>query len=198
MSDIQAIEGPYEGGLERLIVWNSEAVDFSTYKLPSFTYYNDGIFATPSANDAIVKYGVYKTNPSEGVLTDALVNSALSTDFDWYDSVQEAISHGKIAAIFAYEPTWRGYGVESILTTYLTPIDKVESIGKSGIIRHKVVAYEDSEKTIRHEYGYDRDYVGAVINADGTGLDTAATPTGMGETYYVTGITLGIQSRIRK
>ena len=198
VSSINAVEGPYEGGLERLIVWNSEAVDFSTYKLPSLSYDNQGIFSTPSASDAIIKYGVYKDNPNNGVLTDALVNSALNSDFDWYDSVADATSHGKIAAVLAYEPTWRGYSVSTQLTVFLTPKDEVEAIGKSGIIRHKVVGYEDSEKTIRHEFGYDKVYTKAVINADGTALETNASPTNIGETYYVTGITLNITSLVPK
>ena len=56
-SSVSADEGPYEGGLERLIVWNSEAVDLATYKLPTITYSNGGIFPTPSVSDAVIKYG---------------------------------------------------------------------------------------------------------------------------------------------
>lgn len=198
VSTVSADEGPYEGGLERLIVWNSEAVDFAPYKLPAVTYSNSGIFATPNPNDAVIKYGIYKSNTEKGVLTDALVNSALNSDFDWYDSIQDAQTHGKIAAILVTEPTWRGYGVLSTLKMFLTPVDSIEAIGNTGFVRHKIVAYENAEKTIRHEYGYDMDYVKPVISEDGSSLDTPVTGATLGESYYITGMTLDIDESLPK
>ena len=193
-SYITSSDGPYEGGLERLIVWNSESVELSTYKLPYYSYSNSGIYSSPKSSDNTMKYGIYKADREHGVLTNDLVNSATFDDFDWYDTVEDATSHGKITAIWSDEPTWHGYKCAAYIYIYLKPIDDINNVGKSGIIRHKITVYADAERTIKYQIGYKAsdDYVAAVINDAGTGLKSNASPYAIGETYFITGIILNI------
>ena len=118
-SSINAADGPYEGGLDRLVVWNSESVELSTLRSPYYSYSNSGIYQSPSSADNTFKYGIYKADREHGVLTNDLVNSAVYADFDWYDTLEEANASGKIAAIWSNEPTWRGYNCTAYFYLYL-------------------------------------------------------------------------------
>ena len=80
-SNVSIDDGPYNGGIERLIVWNSKYAELTTYKMPYFEYTNSGVFNTPNVENATFKYGIYKQNPEFGVITNELVNSANFDDF---------------------------------------------------------------------------------------------------------------------
>jgi len=188
-------DGPYEGGLERLEVWNSNYVEFESYSSYPYIYYsNSGAMPSPSTSNAQIKYGIYKANPDVGTNTDALVNAALIEDFDWYDTYQEAQKYGKITALRTIEPDWRGYNVTSYLYTYLKPINDLSAVGKTGIIRMKAYLYGDAEKTQVYKIGENTNYIGAVIKEDGSGLQSSPNPTALGQTYLISGLTLGIST----
>lgn len=197
-STISANDGPYEGGLERLVVWNSESVELSTAKDPYIEYSNNGINDTPSVQDATIKYGIYKDNPSKGVLTDDDVNSADFNDFDWYDSISEAKNNGKITAIRTDEPTWNGNKITSTAYVYLNPINDISVVGNEGIIRHKIIVYTDEDRFDKKYIGFDNDYVKAVINEQGTGLSSSAREMRLGEGFFITGISLSIEENTVK
>jgi hypothetical protein len=191
-SNVSIDDGPYNGGIERLIVWNSKYAELTTYKMPYFEYTNSGVFNTPNVENATFKYGIYKQNPEFGVITNELVNSADFDDFDWYDNYQDAISHGRICAFRTNELEYRGFKVNSRFRAFLTAINDVNNIGESGIIRHKIFAYEDEERTKSYSFGLNEDYSVAIINESGTGLSRNGTPPKLGEGFFIAGLSINI------
>ena len=196
-SYVRADDGPYEGGIVKLEVWNSKYVNFvpdATH--PSIYYNNGGIFDTPSKERAVMQFGIYKNDRENGVTSDEQVNASKFDDFDWYDTYEEAMLHGKITAIRTDEPDWRGYSVRSyIYDVYLMPIENLNNVGKTGIIRFWAYVYEDEARTKVLKIGDSVDYIGAVINDDGTGLSSEATPARIGQTFVITGITLDVSTK---
>ena len=197
-NDLNASDGPYEGGMDRLIVWNSKYIDVDTTKTsyPSVSYSNYGITTTPSTSDVVFKYGVYKTNPNEGVTSDDLVNAATFDSFDWYDTRDEALSHGVITAVRANEPKWQGNNVSSrFYSPYLIPKSDVSNFGKTGSVRFWAYVYRDEARTQQpFVIGDESSYIGAVIKDDYSGVLSNATPIGLGQTYMITGITLSLSA----
>ena len=178
-------DGPFNGGLQKLIVWNSSTVDMDTSESPNIEYYDNDNYAS-STSGATISYGVYKSNPQNGVLTDELVNSAVFGDFYWYSDASTAIANGKITAIKTDEPRWRGYGTSSYINNIvLKAKEDVSLIGQKGIIRQKIYIYYDSARTDVYEIGTDTSYVSSTLSENSTSLSRQATPRGIGETYYV-------------
>ena len=197
--ELVGTDGPYEGGLKKLVAWNSSIVDF-VYKsgYPYIHYYNNDGSSTTSG--AVIYYGVYKDNKTNGLTTDELVNAAEFEDFDWYSSYNTAAGKGKVTALMTDEPGWRGYGCESdIRGIYLKAKDDESLLWEKGIIRQKMYIYMDSARTDVYEIGTDTDYISSIINEDRTGLSRGGTPSGIGETYYIgTNMKLGISNYARK
>lgn len=203
-SSISGMYGPYEGGIERLITWNAETVELGMYQKPYVSYSNYGALATPTTKNISIKYGIYKSNPQNGLLTDAEINAADFDDFDWYDTFDEAKSHGKVTSLKVIEPDWRGNNVSSFVYFDLYPIDDLNNVGKTGFTRHKINIYADAERTVKYQLGYNSegsnnyDYKMAVINEAGTGLSRNASPYDIGEGYFITGITISISTSVTK
>ena len=195
-SKVNVVDGPYEGGMERLVVWNSESVEINEYYSKKINpyYSNSGIMETPNKADNTLKYGVYKANLSKGILTNDEANAAEIDDFDWYTSYEEAKENGKITAIYYDEPNWHGYKISSNLEIYLKPIDSLSAVGKSGIIRHKIYVYTDEERTNKIAIGDESNYIAAVLNDSGTGNATSASPSAIGETFFITGLSMDIRT----
>ncbi len=184
-SYVVGTDGPYEGGLEKLEVWNSSIVNlYRTSSSPSIHYSGGDSSSYPK--NSVLYYGIYKADKEHGVTTDELVNAATFDDFDWYTNYNDAISNGKVTALRTDEPEWRGFNVKSyIYDVYLRPPNDPSLIGKKGIIRQKIWIYSDAERTDVYEIGTDVDYVSSIMKSDYSGLEREAAPRGIGETYYV-------------
>ena len=193
-SYVSAEDGPYEGGLQRLIVWNS-AVAEANYS----SYYPD-IDHSDNSYDGDLYLGVYKADPWHGVTTDEEVNAATFDDFEWYSKYDYILlkEKGIIAAYKSDEDRyeWNGYGNTSWLWDIrLKAKDDINLIGQKGIIRQKIYVYEDTARKIVHEIGTNTDYISSTIKEDGTGLSRQAAPSALGETYYIgSSMSIGITS----
>ncbi|MDO4283647.1 MAG: SdrD B-like domain-containing protein, partial [Clostridia bacterium] len=142
----------YEGGFERISVWRS---DIFQYKgISSFYTINMGSFPNASLENLIYKYGIYKDNPQEGVITDELIEKADFEDFDWYNTEEEARKYGKVAALYVDDPDVRGYNQRRVLMYILAMNDDEKYIGENPIFRHKLRAYEDKERKSMKKYAY--------------------------------------------
>ncbi len=149
-SDLTVTEGPYYGGEERLITFESNKLKIvkKDDKWYEYTETNSGHITgdTPLDNQTI-KYGIYKLNPSIGLDTSALVNSTLKDDFDWYESVEAAEEHGTVTAILWNNPDYDGNTKKARLTFYVQPTDVDLYDASTAILRHKVWFYADVERT---------------------------------------------------
>jgi hypothetical protein len=191
-SRLDATDGPYEGGVERLIVWNGKIMDIDyNYYCPDVDYsdYHSRTF--------YIYLGIYKADPENGIQTDEQANAATMDDFDWYspglidyDLIKEK---GKIAAVKSIEREFPGNNITSYLwdIRFRTTNDK-NMVGEKGIIRQKIYVYGDEEKTIKYELGTESDYVPSIINDDRTDLEREAAPRKFGETVYI-GSNMGIR-----
>ncbi|MDO4283688.1 MAG: hypothetical protein Q4D02_08650, partial [Clostridia bacterium] len=159
--------GPYQGGAERIVTWRSDAFTFIDNSISIYSVSDSG-YPFPSTERITYKYGVYKNNPSEGVITDELVESADFEDFDWYDTEEEAKLNGKIASIYMNDPNHVGYGIRRWMQINLQITDNEKYIGKNPIFRHKFRIYENEDRSgTVHKYAYDK-YTNTVYGEDGS------------------------------
>ena len=197
-SVINAIDGPYLGGFDRLTTWNSSLANLSKN---SRTYVDYNTYNTstpmPSLDAIIIKYGIYKNNPQAGLTTNELVNQTVFEDFDWYDTIEEAEEHGTITAIKTSEPEYRGNDMPSYLWLYLTAIDNPNNIGKIGIVRHKIIFYEDEARTKEFRIGFDNNYSASSWNSTHTGF-SYGQPEKIGESFVVTDLFTNISIKTSK
>ncbi len=195
-SVVNVTDGPYEGGIEKLEVWNSKYVDFvPDSSHPSIYYSNSGPFDVPSKVNAKMQFGLYKNDISHGITSDDQVNASKFDDFIWYDTYQEAMENGVITAVRTDEPDWRGYNCSSyIYDIYLRPKEDLSNVGKTGIIRFWAWIYADEARTQVYKIGDGIDYISAVVNEQGTGLSTYPSPTGIGQTFIITGISISVST----
>ena len=198
-SNVDATDGPYDGGLERLIVWNSSIMDYEYYYYSPDVDYSDNQFRSYD-----IYYGIYKSDPQNGPITDEQVNAATLDDFIWYEKYSMDFSlieeKGKIAAFRVAEPDWKGNNVSSYLWSIRLKTKNDNSlIGKKGIVRQKIYVYGDEEKNIKFEIGTDSDYISSTISEDGTTLLRQGGPMGLGETIYImSNMTVNVNSYSNK
>ena len=184
-SYFKVIDGPYDGGIERLISWNSKYASLFQGAAVRVLYNNVTIMPTPTlASDAIM-YGVYKNNRSEGLTTDELVNSAETSDFDWYTSKAEANSNGTITAIKVDERNYYGYNIQTMVYVPIEAKQQADSIYHTGIIRHKIKLCYDENRT--NCINFDDEYISTLDSAyNSDSGHRRGNPEEIGETYYVT------------
>ena len=169
-------DGPYNGGVDALLAWNSK-----TFKLEKMNdrnvveFESSSVNGYPCSDTENLKYyfGIYKENPSEGITDNSTANSALHDDFIWYESKEEAERHGKICAIKVDDPDLEGFTTERAFKLRFSAEDNQDNVGKTGIFRLKWKFYEDEEKTKVFYYGgQDRYYASngytpAMYNSNG-------------------------------
>lgn len=170
-------DGPYDGGVDALIAWNAKL--FQLEKMSDndiIEFINNTVNGYPCSSTDNIKYyfGIYKANPSQGITDNTTVNGALHDDFDWYESLTEAKSKGKITAIFVDDPDLEGFTTEREFRLRFTTVNSLENVGKVGIFRFKWRFYADEERTKVYYYGgqekYESNngYTPTVYNPDGT------------------------------
>jgi uncharacterized repeat protein (TIGR01451 family) len=168
-SKVATSDGPYEGGLERLLTFDSNLLEIepdNNNMCISYSY--EGIYDNRPPKDNIqFKYGIYKNNNGAGISDDAIINTAEREDFDWYDTKAEAMEHGVISAALILEPDFRGNQVSSSLTIPIIPVNNAENINKLGIIKQKAYLYADAERTIEYEEGANETYRRGTAGIDG-------------------------------
>ena len=183
-SSVNATDGPYDGGMERLIVWDSTIMDYEYYY-----YYPDIDYSDDRSRNTDIYYGIYKADPQNGVTTEEQVNAATIDDFDWYSKYYDnnlIEEKGKISAFRVVEPDWKGNNVTSYLWRIRLKTKNDDSlIGQKGIIRQKIYVYGDEDRNTKFEIGTDSDYISSTISEDGTTLLRQGGPMGLGETVYI-------------
>ena len=205
--ELRAMDGPYLGGMDNLVVWSSDFFDLNY--LSGETYYTFGYWSLNGIHDndphenRVVKYGVSKTYPSEG-LTDRLeINNAVYDDFTWYDTVAEAQQGGRrVAALYYSDPSFRGESQYVNFDFGLKMLDRRNNIGKVGIIRHKPRVFPDAERTQVMYYGGECNYDGSCVVYHATEYNkygeiiAGATDHVYGESVLVLGLKSGINLNV--
>ncbi|MDO4283689.1 MAG: hypothetical protein Q4D02_08655, partial [Clostridia bacterium] len=162
--------GPFEGGVERISVWRSDIFTFDgAISMGTDSY---AAFPDPSIENITYQYGIYKANPSQGVITDELVESADFEDFDWYDERDKAEKYGKITAIYVNDPDHVGYNIRRSLYYNVEITDDEKYIEKNPIFRHKFRVYENKDRSgTVYTYAYGK-YTNTVYGEDGSFVST--------------------------
>ncbi len=194
-----AKDGNYDGGKDTLITIDTSAVSLEKYsdtKELYYSYQNNGSFPTPAIDTVIVKYGIYKLNPTVGLNTDELVNDAVYEDFDWYSTLAEAKEHGEPCAIYILEPENKGNSLRLNTVFNLKGKSTSEAINHIGMVKHKIRYFEDVEKTKIHSVGYNNSYYKVIIG-EGNSV-TAGTPSGLGHTYIISSYNLNTKTLFTK
>lgn len=185
-SNFNAYDGPFEGGTQRIIVWNSKFFSLKKYNNDKWYHITEssGLDLPYTSQENIkVKYGVYKGNRNLGITDDALVNEAVYDDFSWYDTPQEAKENGTIAAVYMNDPDYRGYRNSRNISLRFEVVRNEENIGNTGIIRHKVKLWKDENREELFDlYG---DNYNKTIYADNGSIQSQHTPRNAGNTILI-------------
>lgn len=160
-------DGPYEGGSDRIITWNSKFL--TPLKVAQYAT-TDGIVDTPSEENLQYKWGVYKQDEINGITDDAIVDSAEYDDFTWYDTKEEAEEGGrKVSSIYVNDPDHIGYRTYRYIYVRFSINQDEENLGKVTFVRHKINAYADKERTRKYKYTTTyENYIPTEYNEDGT------------------------------
>lgn len=168
-SSYNAYDGPYEGGTERIITWSSDILELKKYNDTAWYAISESSSLNlpfASQENIKIKYGIYKLEKNKGITDDGEVNNAEYDDFLWYDTAEEALEIGKIAAVYMDDPDYNGYRNNRILELKFNVIEDEGNIGRVAVVRHKAKLYEDKERTkISHEIG--KNYSKTKYNEEG-------------------------------
>ena len=192
-------DGPYEGGSDSLLIWDSSKVEFEN--LVKYDQYSDIGFPTYSWDELEIKYGVHKINKSSAITSIEGINAAMYEDFDWYSTSEEAIQNGKIAAVFVDDPENRGYQIARNYYFKFKSIKSDENIGTTANFRHKFRAYGDAERNTIYYYKGETNYSSStyfkptMYNEDGT-ISSYKTPIEVGETVMLIGVKTSVSTTV--
>ncbi len=190
-SILRAADGPYLGGDERLITFNADMFSFEKYDENNYFYIYEQKNGTSTPlssipDGMIFEYGIYKSNPSEGLTTLALVNSANKLDFDWYSTFEEASQHGKVTAIHYDNSNYRGNNDYYSFYFKVRETGKEENFNKVGTLRQKVWLYEDEERNVVYtKYSSDSTTSYRPTSYTGLKVEDGAYPTAAGESLFI-------------
>ena len=202
----RAHDGPYYGGVSNLIAWNNKMFEIQKYTLstvndPESMYdisaLSDLGFDIPSEENITVKYGIYKTNTTNGILTNQQVNAAQYEDFNWYPTYAQAITNGKVAAVFIEDPDNTGYGIRRYFRFKMKTVSNTDNVGKVGMFRSRTTFYADAAKTEKIYYGGQTafnsptGYTPTTYDDSGNIL-SAAAPEELGESVLIVGVKSGV------
>jgi hypothetical protein len=188
-------DGPYEGGADGLLAWNTNFFKVKSWDESSeFTFGEGSVNGYSPASGENVKgyFGVLKSNPNGGLTTNEQVNGAVYNDFNWYSTIAEAESHGKVAAFYFNNPDLRGFTQEASFGLRFNAVDDFNNIGSIGIFRYKWKFYGDAARTNVYYYGGEAKYNSnsgyqpTIYKDDGT-VESYESSENYGETVLIIG-----------
>lgn len=194
---LMPVDGPYEGGAERIIKWNSKYFTLNKQDKEWFKIEcNSEIgFACPSTDTISIKYGVFKNNLEEGITDDALVNSLNKDSFDWYDTFEEANSKGKVTALLGFDSEVVGNRVHRRIKIKLGVTNDEKLIGTVGTIVHRTTIYGDKDKSLVYTPHSDVNYIETQYNEDGNVMKNHS-PSTVGTSVLILGAKTNITSSV--
>ena len=183
---LMPVDGPYEGGAERLVTWDNNYFSYVAKSLSTFSTTELG-FQIPSDSTLVFQYGVYKDDPTNGITGDAPLNNAKKDQFDWYATEAEATSHGRIAAIYGFDSDVVGNRVHRQIRLNLKITNDSQYIGSVGAIVHRTIIYGDAAKTKVFTPYLGTNYRKTAYNETGT-VTTTHSPYNIGASVLVIGL----------
>ena len=185
-ANLSPFGGAYMGGISELYTWNSTYLGFPNDGNKNYYYYN-----STGSNNVVIKYGIYNPSPLEGINDDDIVNSATFEDFTWYEDVQEARSNGEIAAIYYWDPYAYGFEQSINFNISLEAKPDADNIGKITIVKRKIKACIDEERTNCILKGFNETYTPAPYE-NGSFSSLNGDPIDLGETVIIGGYSTSI------
>ena len=182
--EVETTDGPYAGGIISYITWNSNYVTFANVINTFCESTMD--FDCPTFEGVIYQYGILKSDPNNGLTNIADINSSSAADFDWYNTTDEALTHGKIAAIRVDDPIPTELGVKRGLKPRFIIDDNEDNIGKVAAFYQKASVFEDVERTKEIKINEAATFKEAQYNPDGT-LKRSSSPRAIGASLLVLG-----------
>ena len=174
--DLNVNYGPFEGGEERLISWDSTLIDYSSVKILS------------ASEKTKIKYGIYKANPQKGLNSVEEVNEATLESFNWYDDIEEAKKGGVITSLNIYDSEYKGNNKTNSYYVYLKPKLNANNFLKTYIVRQKAYLYFDEDKKNIISVGDDNNANSYIPNKYENGiLVSPESPSEIGETHLISG-----------
>ena len=185
-SKYTANDGPYDGGMERIITWSGDVLDIVKYNENSwYAIEEESELDVPltTQNNIKVKYGVYKKGRLKGLVTDNEINSPKYDEFEWFDTAEIASQKGKIAAVYIEDPDYNGYRNSRDFIFKFKVIEKESNIGKVAVIKHNALLYaDDNKEDLKNEIG--EDYNKSIYNENGT-INRVHTPRNNGNSILI-------------
>ena len=190
----------FAGGTDNLIAWNPNKFSLQLEENGKYFYpyviKNEAGFDAFSADTIQNRFGVYKTNHS-GPTTESQVTKADYSDFDWYNTYEEASSHGKVSSLYIYMPK-NNQTANYVYLRYKFKASVIESdYGKTTHIvsKGRALLYENSLATgqgiiyARNDYAtFNDDSFFTMSEYDTNGnIVTYETPVNNGETFMMIG-----------
>lgn len=202
----RASDGPYYGGADNLISWNS-----SFFELQKYTYRtvldpesmydtlirNELGFDTIPVESVNAFYGIYKDNPEGGLTTNSLANAAKYEDFDWYSTYAEASQHGTVTSFYSEDYDNIGNANRRTYRLKFKTKNNSENIGQVGIFRYRNRFFGDLEKADVYYYRGQTSYnstnafLPTVYDTDGN-ITRVGAPEALGESILILGAKTGI------
>ena len=192
------MDSPFYGGMDNLIVWNPNLT--SIIKFDNGSWFK--VLSTDknaNFNNIKIYFGIYKdsNDPSKVPETDYEISNAKLESFEWYETYEEAIEHGKISGAYLMDKDYRGkYTVSCIIRQQV--IDNAENIGKTIAFRHRLYYYgnEDSRTTgIKVYKQYANTQYIPTKYTDGS-ISSINSPYQAGDTVLIAGVRSSIQTAV--
>lgn len=190
--------GPFEGGADNLLVWNPNLTSIVKYDDGSwFNAYATG--TTSKLTNVKINFGIYKSTIVGKVPeTNDEINKSKYDSFDWYDTYEEAITHGKVSAVYFTNTEYRGNNLYYAYTMMFQAVDDFENIGKTIVYRSRLYYYanEDSRETKKGIYTLNdtTNYLPATYE-NGV-LKSIGSPNGLGETILILGVKSSVTTSV--
>ena len=180
-----AVDGPYDYS-DRLISWDSNLVTLKKFDEEKWC---NSVFTNGAEEGYITyKYGIYKDNQAGGVSDTNKLNSLSFNDFDWYNTAEEALANGKIAAIHAHDNNFGYRKYTSIRLKFL--VNEIsENIGKVAVFRQYCFA-QSGEEAFK-PFGT-RTYRPTNYNEEGK-VTLAHSPSEIGESLLILGVNTSVE-----
>ena len=139
-----------KGGTDDLIVWNPKVLEIIKYNANSYySFSHYSMLGYQAYDTSTIKsyFGVYKNDNENGPQTPKQLNAAVYEDFDWYEDIDEAKTHGSVSAFYFTYPANEGkrfrYYIGNRFRTHVSE----EDFGKTTFLRVKGNVYADKERT---------------------------------------------------
>ena len=185
-SNYLATDGPYEGGTERIISWSGDILELVKYDDSAwYKITESSALDVPlaSKDNIKVEYGIYLKGRTTGITKDKEINTAKYDEFEWFDTAEEAMEKGKVAAVYINDPDYRGYRNSRSFSFRFKVMEKESSINKVAVIKHNGSIYGDKEREDeKHHIG--EAYNKSVYNEEGV-IESVHTPRYNGNSILI-------------